>query len=506
LRALHLDPGRHGVSRLLAPRRRRSVGAAARGYAPFAALACLAALVRLPFLGSIGPDEGGYAYVAWQWSRGVDLYRSVWVDRPQGLILVYRLLVSISHSAWAIRLGAVLAGIAIVLLLAAIGRLLDAPATGFMAATLYAIAGIGPHIEGYTFNGELAAAVPATAAVAAAVGAWRRDSRAWLIAAAACGGSALLMKQSGFDGLAVVFAVALLRRERLKSVALVAAAAAIPLGVSAIAGWLSGWSFYWAAVVGNHLPAATAASRRSHLAESLPAAARDLLPLAAVALGGFWFSRKRPLQFRLGLVWLAAALVAVNIGGLYWPHYYVQLLPPLCLLAALGLARLRDRRVAWATVAVVVLPALAFVAGVVRASDRQQDLLVKYALGFENDQRVARYVQSHSSSNEPVYALASRADFYFLASRSAAFPYLWGQPLNTIPGAVGSLERTLASPRRPKLVVLFQRRPLHRHRRLQEILDRYYREIWRAPRTGTPVLAPVTGAGPPLGDESAPRG
>jgi hypothetical protein len=403
------------------------------------------------------------------------------------------LLISISHSAWAIRLGAVVAGVAITLLLAAIGRLLEGPA-GFVAGALYAVAGIGPHIEGYTFNGELAASVPATAAVAAAAFAWRRDSRAWLVAAAALGGSAMLMKQSGFDGLAVVFAVALLRRERLKSVALVAAGAAIPLAASAIAGWFSGWRFYWSALVGDHLGAASAATRQTRLLESLPSAARDLLPLAVVALVGVALSRNQPVQLRLGLVWLAAALAGVNVGGLYWSHYYVQLLPALCLLAGFGLARLPDRRLVWATAAVVVLPAFAFVAGVVGAPDRQQALMVKYALGFENDQRIARYVRAHSSSREPVYALVSRADFYFLASRSAAFPYLWGQPLHAIPGALASLERTLASPRRPNLVVLFQRRPLDRHKRLRAIVDRYYRRIWRAPGTGTPVLAAVKGA------------
>jgi 4-amino-4-deoxy-L-arabinose transferase-like glycosyltransferase len=457
-----------------------------------AALALLAALVRLPFLGSIGPDEGGYAYVAWQWSRGAVLYRSVWIDRPQGLILVYRLLISISHSAWAIRLGAVVAGAAVTLLLAAAGRLLGGPTAGFLAGGIYAIAGLGPHIEGYTFNGELAASVPSTAAVAAALLSWRRDSRRWLVAAATLGGSAMLMKQSGFDGLVVVLVVALSGRKRLRSLALVAAGAAVPLAASAIAGWFSGWSFYWSALVGDHLGAVTSSSRARHLVESLPAAGRDLLPLVVLALVGLWLTRKQPLQLRVGIAWLLAALAGVNLGGLYWPHYYVQLLPPLCLLAALALARLRDRRLAWAAVAIVALPSLGFVTGVVNAPEARQDLMVKYALGFENDERIARYVRTHSTSRERVYALESRADFYFLASRSSAFPYLWGQPIQAIPGALASLERTLASPHRPKLVVLFQRSPLHRHKLLRAIVDRYYRQVWRAPRTGTPVLASIT--------------
>ena len=44
----------------------------------------LAVLARLPYLTvGVGPDEGGYAYVARQWARGATLYRDVWIDRPQ---------------------------------------------------------------------------------------------------------------------------------------------------------------------------------------------------------------------------------------------------------------------------------------------------------------------------------------------------------------------------------------------------------------------------------------
>ena len=428
--------------------------------------------------------------MAWQWARGHTLYRSVWVDRPQGLIVVYRLLISIAHAAWAIRLGAVVAGVAISLLLVAIGRLIDSPATGFLAGALYAIVGIGPHIEGYTFNGELMAAVPSTAAVAAAVVASVRSSRRWLVAAAFLGGSALLMKQSGFDGLAVVFAIALLGRERLRRIALVGGVAAVPPAASAVAGWLSGWSPYWTAVVGDHVAAASGPGRLERLGDSLPAAASDLLPVALAAVIGLLLSRRHALQWRLGLVWLSAALVAVNIGGLYWPHYYVQLLAPLCLLAGLALGRIRSPGLAWAAASVVALPTLAFLGGLMSSSDYQADRMVKYTLGFENDQRVARYVRRHTSPGEAVYAFVSRADFYYLAQRQAASPYIWAHPLNTIPGARAALARVLTGPDRPRLVVLFQRRPLHRKaKRLGAILDREYKPVWRAPGTGTVVLA-----------------
>src|SRR5438309_4284259 len=120
---------------------------------------CLAALLlRLPFLTTgIGPDEGGYAYVASRWAHGTQLYSRIWIDRPQGLLLVYRALLEIADKPWAIRLGAVLFGVSITFLVGLIGWLLRGPVAGVASAVVYAVVGVAPHLEGFTFNGELAA-------------------------------------------------------------------------------------------------------------------------------------------------------------------------------------------------------------------------------------------------------------------------------------------------------------------------------------------------------------
>jgi 4-amino-4-deoxy-L-arabinose transferase-like glycosyltransferase len=327
--------------------------------------------------------------------------------------------------------------------------------------------------------------VPSTAAVGAALVAWRRGSAWWLGAAGLLGGSALLMKQSGFDGLAVAFAVALAATPRFTRVGLVAAGAAGPIGASALAGWLSGWHAYWTALVAYHFDPSTGSGRLSHFHQSLPAVASDVLPLAVVALGGLWIWRRR-FEARFALVWLGAALVGVNVGGLYWAHYYMQMLAPLCLLGGVALARIRVPALGWATAAVVALPALAFLGAFVQASESSREQMVKYALGYENDARVARYVRSHSSPADHVYAFVSRADFYFLADREAASPYIWAHPLNTIPGAKAALARTLSAARRPRFVVVFQRRPLQRRdRQVDAVLDRYYQPVWRSPSRTT---------------------
>src|SRR5205823_1892012 len=94
-----------------------------------------------------------------------------------------------------------------------------------------------PHIQGFTFNGELAAALPATGAVAAAL-AWRRSRTSiWIVVAGLAGGTVLLMKESGFDGLLVASAVVgSVSLRRWRNIGMLAAGAAVPLGASAIHG------------------------------------------------------------------------------------------------------------------------------------------------------------------------------------------------------------------------------------------------------------------------------
>src|SRR6266516_4782034 len=214
----------------------------------------LAAVARLPYLTvGIGPDEGGYAYVARQWARGAALYRDVWIDRPQGLLSIYRFIYTVSGHVWAYRLGALLIGVAITLVVGAIGWMLRGPGTGVAAGLIYAIVGVGPHIEGFTLNGELTAGLPSAAAVAAAIAWWKSGRRRWLLAAGVLGGTAILMKQGGFDGLLAAAALAVAVRgpllERAKALGLVAAGVLVPVGAALIHALTVGFGTYWTDVV-----------------------------------------------------------------------------------------------------------------------------------------------------------------------------------------------------------------------------------------------------------------
>src|SRR6478736_5330301 len=69
-------------------------------------------LLRARFLSTpLTSDEGGYMAVARAWASGKHLYTDAWVDRPQGLLVLYRVLDALTGgSPTAIRAMAIVFG------------------------------------------------------------------------------------------------------------------------------------------------------------------------------------------------------------------------------------------------------------------------------------------------------------------------------------------------------------------------------------------------------------
>ena len=103
------------------------------------------AVLRLRFLNvPLNVDEAGYGQVARLWARGFALYGdTAWVDRPQGLVGLYRAALNFGDE-WAIRMLALKAGLALVIAVAVIAWTLAGPRAGVFAAWLMAI--VGPEI------------------------------------------------------------------------------------------------------------------------------------------------------------------------------------------------------------------------------------------------------------------------------------------------------------------------------------------------------------------------
>lgn len=121
------------------------------------------------------------------------------------------------------------------------------------------------------------------------------------------------------------------------------------------------------------------------------------LPLA-------WKRRTRGVDTDLWL-WLLSAALSVAVGFRFFGHYYLQLLPPLALLAGITLARL-DPRLVRATVATALVAGLGFM--VVGLFARPWGDTPRY-------QRVSEYLESHLRRRDEVFVWGHMPEIYWAA-------------------------------------------------------------------------------------------
>jgi 4-amino-4-deoxy-L-arabinose transferase-like glycosyltransferase len=438
------------------------------------AIAVLAALVRLRFLDvPLSVDEGGYAAVARFWASGSRLYRDVWADRPQGLLLLYRGAFDVfGVHAWSVRALATVWGAGLAAVVALLVARVAGHRTGLVAGLLVALLSVGPRIEGFAANGELLAALPAAAAILC-FAVWldrRRDGL--LLAAGALAAFALLVKQSGYDGGGAIVVWLVLaawrgwlpRRVALRAIGLVALGAAVPIALSVAHGVATGFDRYWFSVAGYRLSVESVATgsfaNRMHLlwdafASSWPCVT-PLIVLAPFGIAEAWRSRRGALL----VAWGAFSITGFLLGGLFHPHYFVGLIAPFCALAALGLQRLaRDRSVRVATATAVVLlavPAIAAWPVISASSPSEVSWRTSHDGRILTDKTVGAWLRARTRPGQTVYAMYAEASIYFAADRPPAFKYLWFLGEQRIPHALRDLRNVLAGPHAPRYIVVYQ--------------------------------------------------
>ena len=439
-----------------------------------AATAVFAALLRVPFLNTpTTVDEGGYGYVARFWARGADLYGDVWVDRPQGLLLEYRgALALLGDNGVAVRLLATRPAVAITVVLGRTLKRLVSPAAGLIAAVLFAVISVGPSIEGFSANGELLSALPSTCAIGLAVVWQQRPRRATILLCGLVAGSALLVKQSGYDaGLAIAVWLLLAawrgwhpRREALVALGWLVAGGLVPVALAALHGALTGWHDWWFAFADYRLsvesvttaPLSARLSLLWHSRNDALSAIGPLLVLLPFGIAAAWTEARS----RLLLIWFALSLSGFALGGLFHGHYYVGLVAPLTALGAVGIARIvrgRPSRVAVAAVvAACLVPLVALALVVAEDGPRHRSLASSGDDRIVTDAAVARYLRAHTRPSDRIYALYADASIYFVADRRSPYPYLWFLGVKHIPGAIERLRATLSGPRAPLYIARYQ--------------------------------------------------
>jgi hypothetical protein len=450
------------------------------------------------FWSPVSVDEGGYLAIARAWGHGRVLYRDVFVDRPQGLLVLFRVWDWLSGGSTAsIRVMAMLFGALLVVSTGVIVRELVGDSAARSAVIICAVVSAAPVLEGYTANGEILSGAVAAAGLAIGVVAISRQRRLlWFFGSGLLGGVALSLKQSGFDGLlplAVWLALGVLfcasERERaLKAIGALTAGVVTIVGLLMLHGALTGWSRWWAAVAGYrlHTQSAFSSADWQNLVVTVPYAAVVLGASVLLAFVGLRGTARGVRRARLVVsapgpvlleLWLVSAAVAFLIGGGFWRHYWLLLTAPVSALAGAGLAQLpKFRRI---TLAAALAPCLVITVWVYAGDQAHINIRAASDRRAATDEVVAYWFATHREAGESLYALCGSAAVYADAHQDPGYPYLWAADVAQTPNALRRLIAYLSDPKLgPNFIAEYQTPSFcDRSGRVSRILRASYQKV-----------------------------
>jgi hypothetical protein len=421
------------------------------------AVAILTTLLRAPslFVEVLDPDEAGHAVNTWVWMSGGTPYVD-FVDNKQPLLYA-------AYAAAFASLGRSLIAVHALtipwLLLTAwlIGRLArrvwDDDAAARAAALLFTLASVA-YVEKdmLSTNTEVLMNLPLVAAF-------------WLLVDV-CDESGW---RAGFSGALAAIAALFNLKAAFALPALIAAAFAVPatgrrwrgtvwllsgflIVVAAATAWFwqrgaLGPFLYWNVLLNIDYMGAGVGPGYAGYANGivygyprLVVFALGTAPLWVCAAAAWRSSGRhavaRALRWPL-VLWAAGSLAAVCLGGRFYGHYFIQIIPPLAVLASGPVSSLRDRRpiLHGVAVAAMVLPACGWtVAGYARIAGERLDSLRPPIAA------VADAVRAHTGPDDRIFVWGYWPQLYYHTRRRPASRFVFPQSLaGYVPGNPAAL-------------------------------------------------------------------
>jgi len=395
----------------------------------------------------------------------------VWVDRPQGLLVVYGMLSRVGlGNTFGIRMLALAACFLAMVACGHIAWTLVGESARMPTMWAVGIALSIAQIEGFIANAELlSCAVGALACAAILLAVWSRgapDSRLLFIGGVIAG-CAVTLKQSGFDATAAACVGVLIAafhekwraRDLARAVVAIGAGVAVPVGLVLLHASLTGFRDWWYAVAGVRIQHASALASADW--PKLRMTGRIVAPIVCVALvcAAPLFLRLFRSHARAAMVlstWGVVAVGAFLMGGLFHRHYWVILMFPFATVVGIAFSTVRTRSVA--LLMVVVSLAVPFVRTVEAVS--MTDMEVASRLDDDTrivlNEHVADWFATHDPGHGTVWAMCASSALYVLIDQAPPFRYSWFAYFAATPEALPMLHDWLGSDDRPEYIVQVQ--------------------------------------------------
>ncbi|MFC7492876.1 MULTISPECIES: hypothetical protein [unclassified Nocardioides] len=432
---------------------------------PVAVAVVVTILARLPALTRpVRADEAGFLLVAGAWDPRPDsVFGTYWVDRPPSLVAVFDAVDALGGVTTLRVLGALVAGLA-VLLAAAVAGTVSGPRATVWTAVLTAALLSNPMIDVVAVKGELLALPCVLGSMLLTLLAVRRESWPVAFAAGVTAALAVGLKQNLATGL--LFAGVLLlvawRTGRLPGRSAAALAVAGAAGAAAPVLTTVAWAeaagvrlgVLWDTVYGFRAAAAQviadgstdATERRAWILLVIALATGLFAVLAGVVahLGELW--RYDPPVTAATLAVMAVDLVSLGAGGSFWQDYLIPLVPGAALCTALLAGR--DGRPGRTMRGVVVFATASACAGMVfwlawNATGQQE---------FD-EVRTGEAIAASAEPGDTLVVFGGRPDLQRTSGLSSSYPYLWSLPMRTNDPGYADLTTLLAGPDAPTWLV-----------------------------------------------------
>lgn len=432
-----------------------SNGSLMRPFLSILAIVLLTLALRGPLLDiPFERDEGEYAYIAWRLGHDELPYRDWFDQKPPAIFWVYRLASTLPcDPVRAVHIMGMLFSLGSAIGLYFFARRLLGNSWGLVAALLFAALSADPLIQGTAANTELFMLLPLILSHLLFLAA--RDGR---------GGKPVLLLIGVASGLAMAF-------KQVAFVNWVFLAAAYPLSIPGDRRWRRGLDFaLWSATgvmlvwglialyfnahqaMGDfvynvfthnfkYINAMSLSDRLRFLLKTLGTLARTeaiVWILAPIGLVATFLSGRRWLScYCAG--WLATGLVGVCASGYFFPHYFQQILPPLALLAILGLEALaRSRflagvpplaRKSACAIALALLPCCTFYPFIFRYTPQEAVTRIYPEAFFAQMPEIGRLLARLTRPDERIFIFGAEPELFFYARRASATEYIFLFPL-----------------------------------------------------------------------------
>lgn len=427
-------------------------------------IAIAATGVHALFLGApLAPDEGGYLLVANHWHDGGPLiYGHYWVDRPPLLLIAFAI-AGLAGPVGIHLLACLCSGVA-VLAAGWAGWAVAGRKAGMWSALTAGALSASTLADAQELDGELLAIPFVLLSCALLLHAWYRRPKRWYVFGWLAGVMAIaapLIKQNFVEALvfAMVFIGAQLLgstgRRRAKHLATAFSFGAMT-GLAAVTGWAittnklgALWfaTYTFRAQAGAVIHAGSWHAPGARLVQLLGlSVVSGIFGLCVLAVIAHRFALRRgdPLTWAL-VAGLGVELGGIALGGSFWPHYLIGIVPMLSIAVGTAATLPQPR----STIALRGIVLLAVVVSAVSAPAAAANTQL-----FSNRaDRVGTWLGHAAQRDDTAIVTFTHPNILQQSNLSSPYPYVWSLPVRTLDPDLALMKRTILGSEAPTWII-----------------------------------------------------